>query len=191
MPDKDNYDFGKGAGFYLNATQEPWAKNYQMEDYIAKELKDLVVNNFPVHSGKIGLFGHSMGGHGALTLYLKYPEVYKSASAFAPICAPVRCPWGQKAFSTYLDDNEEEWKRHDATELMMNSSLSDRTLVLIDQGLSDNFLEEQLYPDLFEHACHTMKHPIILRRHSGYDHSYFFIQSFIEDHLRHHHAILV
>lgn len=186
VADAEGYDIGKGAGFYINATQEPWAKHYQMERYITQELRELVIAHFPIDGARLGIFGHSMGGHGALTLYLKYPHLFKSVSAFAPICAPTQCPWGHKVFAAYLGENKAGWGAHDATALMQASSLPERALILIDQGLADNFLQEQLHPHLFERACEQVGHPLNLRHHEGYDHGYFFIQTFVDDHLRHH-----
>ncbi|MFA5593570.1 MAG: S-formylglutathione hydrolase [Micavibrio sp.] len=189
--DPDSYDFGKGAGFYIDAVQEPWAKNYRMETYIADELNDLVCKNFPVAGEKQGLCGHSMGGHGALTLYLKYPDLYKSASAFSPIVAPAQVPWGKKAFAGYLGNDPALWEKHDACALMRGAgNRGAYPAILIDQGMADQFLEEQLKPDLFEAACKEAGQPLILRRREGYDHSYYFIQSFMEDHIRHHASIL-
>ena len=189
--DKDSYDFGKGAGFYINATQAPWAKNYQMESYIVEELPQIVGKEFSVDIDRHGIAGHSMGGHGALTLYLKYPDLYKSVSAFSPIVAPTFVPWGQKAFSRYLGEDHNEWKKHDACTLMRNAqSRPDFAEILVDQGLADNFLEEQLKPELFEEACTAAGQALNLRLHDGYDHSYYFIQTFINDHIDHHVDIL-
>ncbi len=183
--DVDSYDFGKGAGFYINATQTPWAKHFQMEAYIVKELRSLIADNFPIDSERQGIMGHSMGGHGALTLFLKHPDLYQSVSAFSPIVAPSQVPWGQKAFNGYLGDDEIEWTKHDACHLV-ESSQKKNIEILIDQGLGDNFLREQLKPELFEDACAKVEQKLNLRLQDGYDHSYFFIQSFIGDHLRHH-----
>ena len=189
--DEDSYDFGKGAGFYINATQDPWAEHYQMESYITKELNDLVVREFLIIEEKQGIFGHSMGGHGALTLYLKYPDIYKSASAFSPIVAPAQVPWGEKAFSRYLGDDKQEWKKHDACELVQASDQrTDCPPILIDQGTGDQFLLEQLKPHLFQEACTAAGQRLDLRMHEGYDHSYYFIQTFIDDHINHHAKIL-
>ena len=191
VPNDEAYDFGQGAGFYINATQDLWAKNFQMERYIAEELNALICQEFPLSADRQGLSGHSMGGHGALTLGLKYSDVFKSISAFSPIVAPSQVPWGQKAFEGYLGHDREEWLRHDATALM--SAEGDRSRypeVLIDQGAGDNFLEEQLKPHLFEKACSKVNQDFTLRIHDGYDHSYYFIQSFIEDHIKHHSRIL-
>lgn len=189
--DADSYDFGKGAGFYINATQAPWDKHYQMESYITGELNKLVCQEFPIIQDCQGIMGHSMGGHGALTLYLKYKDLYKSVSAFSPIVAPSEVPWGQKAFSGYLGDDQNEWKKHDASALMLLSEGADKNPeILIDQGLNDQFLAEQLKPHIFEGACQKVRQKLNLRQHEGYDHSYYFIQSFIADHIRHHANIL-
>jgi len=185
------YDLGLGAGFYLDATETPWAEHYRMESYVTRDLPAAVFANFPGDPDAQGIFGHSMGGHGALTLGLKRPEIYKSLSAFAPIAAPTRCPWGEKAFSNYLGDDRKAWKAYDATEIV--KSLRDpaaRPDILIDQGLGDQFLERELNPDLFEQACRDRGLPLTLRRHEGYDHGYYFIASFMEDHLRHHARLL-
>ena len=191
VPDDDAYDFGKGAGFYLNATQAPWKQRYQMESYIVEELNQLVCDIFPLKKEKQGIFGHSMGGHGALTLHLKYPERYKSASAFSPIVAPSQVPWGEKAFQGYLGDNKESWKQHDACELLLQAESREQyPAILIDQGTADAFLDEQLKPHLFGDACKKTKQKLTLRMHEGYDHSYYFIQSFIADHISHHAKIL-
>lgn len=191
VPDEDAWDFGKGAGFYVDATQSPWDKNYQMYSYITQELNRLIVDNFPVDGARQGIFGHSMGGHGALTLYLKNQDIYKTVSAFAPIVAPSQCPWGRKALGGYLGDDPALWAGHDATELMKKSGDgASRLRVLIDQGLDDPFLDEQLKPHLFEEACVTMGQKLTLRRHEGYDHGYFFIETFMEDHIRHHAGLL-
>ena len=180
----DHWDIGQGAGFYINATQAPWAKHFQMESYVAEELYDLVIQQFAVQAERIGIFGHSMGGHGALTLALKYPEKFKSVSAFAPICAPSQCPWGEKAFSNYLGSDQAEWLKHDATALVQTKTAHFAD-ILIDQGLSDQFYS-QLNPALFQQACQAAGQPLTLREHAGYDHGYYFIQSFIDDHLQFH-----
>lgn len=185
--DSDSWDFGLGAGFYLDATQEPWSRHYRMYSYVTRELPAIIQSNFPVDSQRVGIFGHSMGGHGALTIALKNPDVYHSISAFAPIAAPTRAPWGEKAFTNYLGPNREKWQQYDATALV--SSLKDAHRcppILIDQGLSDQFLEQQLHPHLFEDACRKVNYPLTLRRHTGYDHGYYFIATYMEDHLRHH-----
>jgi S-formylglutathione hydrolase len=183
------WDFGHGAGFYLDATESPWATHFRMESWITQELRALVLSQFAASSDRVGLFGHSMGGHGALTLALRHPGLYQSVSAFAPIAAPTQCPWGEKAFTGYLGTDRAAWAEHDATELVKAGG----TLppVLIDQGLADNFLATQLHPHLFEAACAQTGQPLTLRRHPGYDHGYYFIASFIEDHLRHHAQALV
>ena len=180
----DHWDIGQGAGFYINATQAPWAEHFQMESYIVEELYDLVIQQFAVQAERIGIFGHSMGGHGALTLALKYPEKFKSVSAFAPICAPSQCPWGEKAFSNYLGSDQAEWLKHDATALVQKKTAHFAD-ILIDQGLSDQFYS-QLNPALFQQACQAAGQPLTLREHAGYDHGYYFIQSFIDDHLQFH-----
>ncbi len=189
--DRDSWDFGVGAGFYLDATQAPWSGHYRMESYVARELPGLIEAGFPADPARRGLFGHSMGGHGALTLALKNPAQYRSVSAFAPIAAPIQSPWGKKAFSSYLGPDRARWTEYDATELMLRiGDASRRPPILIDQGLSDPFLEAQLYPHLFEEACAKVGQPLRLRRHEGYDHGYYLISSFIEDHLRHHAQLL-
>ena len=180
----DHWDIGQGAGFYINATQAPWAEHFQMESYVVEELYDLVIQQFSVQAERIGIFGHSMGGHGALTLALKYPEKFKSVSAFAPICAPSQCPWGEKAFSNYLGSDQAEWLKHDATALVQTKTAHFAD-ILIDQGLSDQFYS-QLNPALFQQACQAVGQPLTLREHAGYDHGYYFIQSFIDDHLQFH-----
>ena len=180
----DHWDIGQGAGFYINATQAPWAEHFQMESYVAEELYDLVIQQFAVQAERIGIFGHSMGGHGALTLALKYPEKFKSVSAFAPICAPSQCPWGEKAFSNYLGADQTQWLQHDATALVQ-AQTAQFADILIDQGLNDQFYS-QLNPALFQQACQAVGQPLTLREHTGYDHGYYFIQSFIDDHLQFH-----
>ena len=163
----DHWDIGQGAGFYINATQAPWAEHFQMESYVVEELYDLVIQQFAVQAERIGIFGHSMGGHGALTLALKYPEKFKSVSAFAPICAPSQCPWGEKAFSNYLGSDQAEWLKHDATALVQTKTAHFAD-ILIDQGLSDQFYS-QLSPALFQQACQAAGQPLTLREHAGYD----------------------
>jgi S-formylglutathione hydrolase len=183
----DAWDFGVGAGFYLDATQAPWATHYRMESYLLDELLPLVGQHLPVDASRLGLFGHSMGGHGALTLTLRHPGRFQSLSAFAPICAPTQCPWGHKAFAGYLGDDRAAWAAHDASALMaLRSTPLFPQGILVDQGLADKFLETQLYPHLLEAACAQAGQPLTLRRHVGYDHGYYFISSFMEDHLRHH-----
>lgn len=179
----DAYDLGQGAGFYINATQEPWRKHYQMYDYINIELPEVIKSTFPV-SDTWSISGHSMGGHGAIMMALKNPKAYQSASAFSPIVNPVNCPWGEKAFSTYLGDDKESWKQYDSTELLRNTT--EETPLLIDQGLDDNFLAEQLKPQQLVAVATDKAYPLTYREHKGYDHSYYFISSFIEDHLRFH-----
>ncbi len=182
-----DWDFGVGAGFYVDATEAPWSANYQMYSYVL-ELVRLVTAQLPVDPAHIGIFGHSMGGHGALMLALRNPGLFRSVSAFAPICAPSRCPWGRKAFSGYLGSDEAAWRDYDATVLMESLQIPFPGGILIDQGLGDKFLAEQLYPEAFEQACAKAQQPLRLRRHRGYDHGYFFISTFIEDHIRFHAA---
>lgn len=181
----DNWDFGVGAGFYVDATQEPWAKHYRMYSYIL-ELHGLVMSRFPADPNRCGIFGHSMGGHGALVLALRNPDLFKSVSAFAPIAAPGRCPWGEKAFGGYLGPERDAWRAYDATELMLLMKTPFPNGILIDQGLADKFLPDQLNPDAFEQACEQADQPLDLRFHPGYDHGYYFISTFIEHHLRFH-----
>ena len=182
-----HWDFGVGAGFYLDATQAPWSGHWCMESYLLKELLPAVTAEFHLDSERLGLFGHSMGGHGALTLALRHPGVFRSLSAFAPICAPTKCPWGHKAFTGYLGQDESAWAEHDASLLMAQQKTAPYPGgILIDQGLADKFLAEQLYPEAFEAACTQAGQPLTLRRHAGYDHGYYFISTFMEDHLRHH-----
>lgn len=179
----DSYDFGSGAGFYLNATVEPYDQTYRMYDYVVKELPQVIEANFPV-SDKKAISGHSMGGHGALICALKNPTMYVSVSAFAPIVNPSKCPWGEKAFSGYLGEDKTSWQAWDACCLI--SQAEEKLPLLVDQGEADNFLVEQLKPEALEKACGEYNHPLTLRRQAGYDHSYFFIASFINDHLQHH-----
>lgn len=178
------WDFGHGAGFYLDATQAPWAPHFRMESWITQELRECVLSNFAARADHVGVWGHSMGGHGALTLALRHPALFQSVSAFAPIAAPTQCPWGEKAFTGYLGDDRAAWAEHDATELVKAGRKVPP--LLIDQGLADNFLAAQLHPHLFEAACQQAGQALTLRRHEGYDHGYYFIASFVEDHLRHH-----
>ncbi|SMF13384.1 S-formylglutathione hydrolase [Tistlia consotensis] len=189
IPGEDeSYDFGSGAGFYLDATREPWSKAYNMYSYVTRELQALVAERFPVDTARQGIMGHSMGGHGALTIHLKNPGTYRSCSAFSPIVAPSQVPWGHKAFGGYLGEDRAAWRQYDATELVRERP--SKATILIDQGEADNFLSEQLRPELFAEAARRAGQPFELRLQPGYDHSYFFIASFIEDHLRHHAAAL-
>ena len=182
-----NYDFGLAAGFYLNATQEPWSRHYHMYDYVMQELQPAIFDNFPGDPERHGLTGHSMGGHGALTIGLKHPDVFRSLSAFAPICTTLHSPWGQKALGYYLGDDTSAWHEYDACEVARNvTDASSFETILVDQGLGDEWLEDQLKPELLEVACAESGLPLELRRHEGYDHGYYFISTFIEDHLRHH-----
>ena len=181
----DSWDFGVGAGFYLDATQAPWATHWRMESHLLQELLPLVGQHLPVDTTRPGLMGHSMGGHGALTLGLRHPGRFRSLSAFAPICAPMQCPWGQKAFSGYLGADTTTWAAHDATALVQGGAVFAQG-ILIDQGLGDKFLADQLHPHLFEAACAQAGQSLTLRRHAGYDHGYYFISTFMADHLRHH-----
>lgn len=183
-----DWDLGTGAGFYVDATVEPWKSHYQMYSYVTQELPALIAQHFPIQSDRQGIFGHSMGGHGALICALKRPDQYRSVSAFAPIAAPTRCPWGHKAFTSYLGDDLKAWKAYDASELIATHRFNGT--ILIDQGMADPFLEQQLMPDVFEQACAEVGQLVILRRQAGYDHSYYFISSFIEDHIRHHAEVL-
>lgn len=183
----EGYDLGQGAGFYLNATQAPWAKHFNMYDYIVHELPELIEQHFPVSSQR-AISGHSMGGHGALTIAMKNTDRYCSVSAFSPICHPMDCPWGIKAFTAYLGADSAQWKDYDASELMLQQNDSAHHMpMLIDQGMADNFLVEQLKPEALERAASEVGYAITLRRQEGYDHSYYFIASFIEDHLTFHH----
>ena len=186
----DTWDFGVGAGFYVDATEEPWARNYRMYSYIL-ELRALLVDELNLDGGRTGIFGHSMGGHGALVLALRNPGLFRSVSAFAPIAAPLHCPWGRKAFMGYLGPGEERWLDYDASVLMARAgSAPFPDGILIDQGLADKFLNEQLHPEAFEAACRQAGQPLTLRRHAGYDHGYYFISTFMEEHLRFHRARL-
>jgi S-formylglutathione hydrolase len=189
--DRDSWDFGVGAGFYLDAAQEPWARHYRMYSYVTRELPALVESAFPADPNRRGIFGHSMGGHGALTIYLKNTDRYKSVSAFAPIVAPKRVPWGLKAFTNYLGPDTDKWSQYDATELMLASKdAAKRPHILIDQGTTDQFLQRELQPHWFEEACRKVGQPLTLRMQEGYDHGYYFISTFMEDHLRHHAKVL-
>ena len=186
IPGEDeSYDFGDGAGFYVDATRAPWAKNYRMYSYVTQELPELVFGHFPARREAQGIFGHSMGGHGALVIALRNPGIYRSVSAFAPIVAPSRVPWGIKAFAGYLGDDRETWKRHDATALVKSGARINGT-ILIDQGTKDQFLKTQLRPELFAEACRLAGQLLELRMREGYDHSYYFIATFIGEHVAHH-----
>ncbi len=187
VADDPAYDLGKGAGFYLNATQQPWAKHYRMYDYVVDELPALIEAEFPV-TGARAISGHSMGGHGALTIALRNPGRYRSVSAFSPIVAPSQVPWGEKAFTAYLGDDREAWKHYDATELV--KAAKERLTLRVDQGDSDEFLDKQLKPELLREACEAAGHPLALSLRSGYDHSYYFIASFIGEHIAHHASAL-
>ena len=178
------YDLGQGAGFYLNATQMPWAPHFRMYDYIVDELPELLENKFNLDSSRRGIFGHSMGGHGALTIALKNPDRYRSVSAFSPICAPTQCPWGEKAFGAYLGENKNAWMQHDSSVLLAQKKLP--YPILIDQGDADEFLQSQLMPERFQKAAERSGQQLTLRYQPGYDHSYFFIATFIADHIRFH-----
>ena len=182
------YDFGLGAGFYLNATQAPWDKHYKMYDYVTQELPALINNNFPVDSSRQSIFGHSMGGHGALSIALKNPDKYKSVSAFAPIVSPINCPWGCKAFKNYLGEDVSTWQEYDSAALIAKATT--HLPMLVDQGTADEFLENQLKPELLLEAAEKAGYPLQFIVREGYDHSYFFIASFIEEHLRFHEKIL-
>jgi S-formylglutathione hydrolase len=189
--DSESWDFGVGAGFYLDATQEPWSRHFRMYSYLTSELPALINAQFPTDSKRAGIFGHSMGGHGAITIALKNPQRYRSISAFAPIAAPKQCPWGEKAFTNYLGSHRDRWDEHDSTELMLKiKDPSGRAPILVDQGTIDQFLETQLHPHLLEQAAKKVGYPFTLRRQPGYDHGYYFISTFIEDHLRYHERIL-
>jgi S-formylglutathione hydrolase len=178
------YDLGQGASFYVNATQEPWEPHFQMERYVTEELPAIVAAEFPVDLKRCGISGHSMGGHGALTLALRHPELYRSVSAFSPICSPTRCPWGEKALTAYLGADRSAWAAHDASLLLASGAARGHfDEILVDQGSDDSFLSEQLKPELLEAACANVGQRLQLRKHEGYDHSYYFISSFIADHL--------
>jgi len=181
----DSWDFGTGAGFYVDATESPWADHYRMYSYIL-ELRELVLGLLPADPARCGIFGHSMGGHGALVLALRNPTLFRSVSAFAPIAAPIQSPWGKKAFTGYLGSDQDRWRDYDASVLMASLQQPFPQGILIDQGDADKFLAEQLYPDAFAAACERAGQPLELRRHAGYDHGYYFISTFIADHLRFH-----
>ena len=183
--ESDAYDFGLGAGFYVDATQAPWSAGYRMYSYVTKELPAYVAERFAVDTARTGIFGHSMGGHGAMTIALKHPDRYRSVSAFAPIASPMRCPWGEKALTGYLGPDRATWREYDTTALIADRGWGGPPL-LVDQGTSDPFLERELKPELLREACSAAKVALDLRMRDGYDHSYFFIATFIEDHLRFH-----
>jgi S-formylglutathione hydrolase len=184
VPDEPEYDFGQGAGFYLDATEAPFAKHFRMDSYVAAELPDIVAANFPADMARQGITGHSMGGHGALTLALRHPGRYRSVSAFAPIVAPSRVPWGEKALSRYLGPGRDAWRAYDSVALIEDGARVPE--ILVDQGDADTFLERELKPDLLEAACREAGIALTLRMQPGYDHSYYFIATFMEDHLRWH-----
>jgi S-formylglutathione hydrolase len=187
VADDPAYDLGQGAGFYVDATEAPWAPHFSMESYITVDLLSAVDETFPTRPDRRSISGHSMGGHGALTLALRHPELFRSVSAFAPIVSPTRCPWGEKAFRTYLGDDRSSWARQDACLLIeAGAARGHYDSILVDQGLGDTFLESQLKPDLLEAACASAGQALQLRRHEGYDHSYFFMASFISDHIAWH-----
>ena len=183
--ESDTWDFGLAAGFYVDATEAPWNSRYRMYSYVL-ELYQTAILELPVDAARVGIFGHSMGGHGALVLALRNPGLFRSVSAFAPICAPTRCPWGTNAFSRYLGSNKEKWLQYDASALMANQRTPFPNGILIDQGLTDKFLLDQLLPEAFEQACKHAQQPLDLRRHAGYDHGYYFISTFVESHILFH-----
>jgi S-formylglutathione hydrolase len=181
----DAYDFGSGAGFYVDATEAPWQTGYRMYSYITSELPGLLNAELPIDPARVGIFGHSMGGHGALTIALKHPQTFKTVSAFAPIVSPMRCPWGEKALTGYLGTDRSTWRAYDATALIEDRGWAGPP-ILIDQGTADPFLERELKPELMRAACAAKNIPLDVRMQDGYDHSYFFIATFMKDHLRHH-----
>lgn len=183
VADDEGYDLGQGAGFYVNSTQEPWSRHYQMYDYIVNELPQLIESNFPVTNQR-AISGHSMGGHGALVIAMRNPKLYSSVSAFSPISNPMKCPWGEKAFIAYLGENQDDWSKYDASVLMQQATQF--VPALVDQGLADDFLVEQLKPESLLEAANINNYPLELNLHEGYDHSYYFISSFIEKHLSFH-----
>ena len=187
VADDPAYDLGQGAGFYVNATQTPWAAHYRMYDYVVQELPDLIETNFPAN-GDRGISGHSMGGHGALVVALRNPGRYRSVSAFSPIVAPTQVPWGQRAFEAYLGTDRETWKHYDTVDLIR--AAKERVPLLVDQGLNDEFLETQLRPELLRNACDEANHPLTLNLRAGYGHSYYFIASFMGEHIAHHASAL-
>ncbi|MEE9319958.1 MAG: S-formylglutathione hydrolase [Granulosicoccus sp.] len=188
IADDEGYDLGQGAGFYLTATEEPWAKHFRMDTYITDELPGIIADNFAADMTRQGIFGHSMGGHGALTLHLKHPDVYQSVSAFSPIAAPSQVPWGQKALTAYLGDDKATWQQYDATELVKKSA--SKASILVDTGDADQFLEEHLRPQIFIDACKQAGQALEYRMQPGYDHSYWFIASLMGDHMAHHAKVL-
>ena len=189
VADDPAYDLGQGAGFYVDAVQAPWAPHFQMESYVVADLIAAVEGAFPLDPARRGVFGHSMGGHGALTLTLRHPELFKTVSAFSPICSPTQCAWGQKAFAAYLGPGEAAWREHDAA-LLIAAGRARVSEILVDQGTADNFLVEQLKPELLKAACESAGVALTLRMQEGYDHSYFFISSFVADHVAWHAARL-
>jgi S-formylglutathione hydrolase len=189
VPDDPGYDLGQGAGFYIDATQAPWAANFKMESYVTRDLIAAAEDAFPLRPAR-SLFGHSMGGHGALMLAMKHPELFRSVSAFAPIASPTRCGWGEKAFSAYLGPDRSTWAAHDAALLMEAGKAKPFDDILVDQGLADPYLEKELKPDLLEAGARAAGQKLTLRRHEGYDHSYFFIATFVADHIAFHAARL-
>ncbi len=184
VPDDEHYALGQGAGFYLDATSSLWDKHFRMYSYITKDLMGVITDNFDIDTEKMGILGHSMGGHGALSIAIKNPGLFKTVSAFSPICSPIKVGWGKNAFAAYLGDEISDWAEYDSTELILNRGWSSD--ILVDQGLDDEFLDEYLKPELLAEACRQKGVNLQLRQHEGYDHSYFFIASFIEDHLRWH-----
>ncbi|WP_335956971.1 S-formylglutathione hydrolase [Acinetobacter bereziniae] len=188
VSDDEGYDLGQGAGFYLNATQQPWSENYRMYDYIVDELRALIDQNFPTNKVQ-SIMGHSAGGHGALVIGLRNPEIYKSISAFSPIVAPSQVPWGQKAFTAYLGTDQALWSDYDAVELIKSSSV--KMHILVDQGSEDSFLKEQLKPEILADVCREKDYPVTLNMRDGYDHSYYFIASFMENHIKFHTSYLI
>lgn len=189
VADDPAYDLGQGAGFYVDATQSPWAPHFKMESYVTRDLIEAVENAFPLKPQR-SVFGHSMGGHGALTLAMRRPDLFRSVSAFSPICSPTRCPWGEKAFGAYLGTDREAWRAHDAALLMEAGNAKPFDDILVDQGLADQFLETQLKPELLEEAALSSGQNLTLRKHEGYDHSYFFMATFVADHIAFHAARL-
>ena len=188
VADDDAYDLGQGAGFYVDARMSPWSANYLMYSYVTEELPQLIADNFPSDKDRQGIFGHSMGGHGALICALRNPYQFRSVSAFAPIVAPSGCPWGVKAFTAYFGEDRDRWRRHDACELIRHGNRQSE--ILVDQGTADPFLEEELKPELLREACAAADQPLTLRMQEGYDHSYYFIATFMPDHIAHHSRIL-